>query len=136
VIEESMRLYPPAWVVGRRAIDDDELGGYRVARGTNILLPIFYLHRSSLYWQEPERFMPERFAPDKRNSIDKYVYFPFGAGPRMCIGNNFAMMEMQLILVVLYRRFRFRLQENFVAEPRALISLRPKNGMMMRVERR
>jgi len=136
VIEESMRLYPPAWVVGRRAIEDDELGDYRVPKGTNVLVPIFYLHRSPLYWQEPQRFMPERFAIDKKGAIDKYVYFPFGAGPRMCIGNNFAMLEMQLILVILYRRFRFRLQENFVVEARALLSLRPKNGVMMRVERR
>jgi len=136
VIEESLRLYPPAWVVGRRAIDDDELGNYRVPKGTNVLVPIFYLHRSELFWQEPQKFLPERFAPDKRSAIDKYVYFPFGAGPRMCIGNNFALMEMQLILVLLYRRFRFRLQNNFVVEPRALVSLRPKNGMMMRVERR
>jgi len=136
VIEESMRLYPPAWVVGRRAIDDDELGDYRVPRGTNVLIPIFFLHRSSLYWEQPERFMPERFAADKRSGIDKYVYFPFGAGPRMCIGNNFAMMEMQLILVLLYRRFRFRLPENFVVAPKALVSLRPANGMMMRVEKR
>ncbi|HSC40446.1 MAG TPA: cytochrome P450, partial [Chitinophagaceae bacterium] len=136
VIEESMRLYPPAWVVGRRAQEEDELGGYRVPKGTNILVPIFYLHRSSEYWDQPEQFKPERFAPEKRAGIDRYVYFPFGAGPRMCIGNNFAMMEMQLILVVLYRRFRFRLPENFAVKAKPLITLRPENGMMMRVERR
>ncbi|MBS1567316.1 MAG: cytochrome P450 [Bacteroidetes bacterium] len=136
VIEESMRLYPPAWVVGRRALEDDELGGYLVPRGTNILMPIFYLHRSEQYWSSPDQFMPERFAADRRGSIDKYVYFPFGAGPRMCIGNNFAMMEMQLILILLYRRFRFRLPAGFVPEPQALVSLRSKNGMPVRVERR
>jgi cytochrome P450 len=137
VIEEGMRLYPPAWVVGRRNAEDDELGGYHIAKGTNILIPILYLHRSVNYWgADAMEFKPERFAPEKRNSIDRFVYFPFGAGPRMCIGNNFAMLEMQIILISLYRRFTFRLKPDFPVETDALITLRPKHGLLMQVVRR
>lgn len=136
VIEESMRLFPPAWTVGRRANEDDEIGGYRIIKDTNVLIPIWYFHHSEKYWDEPMKFKPERFAPEKRNSIDRFVYFPFGGGPRLCIGNNFALLEMQIILIQLYRNFQFHLKENFVVNPRALITLRPENGMMMRVEKR
>lgn len=131
VIEESMRMFPPVWGVGRRAIEDDEIGGYRIEKQTNVLIPLIYLHRSPKYWEEPDKFRPERFAPEKRNSIDRYVYFPFGGGPRMCIGNNFAMLEMQLILITLYRRFRFKLQPGFKVEADPVITLRPKHGMMI-----
>ncbi len=133
VIDESMRLFPPAWIVGRRNTEEDEIGGYRIRKGTNVLMPIWYLHRSEKYWDEPLKFKPERFAPEKKNNIDRYVYFPFGGGPRLCIGNNFAIMEMQIILIKLYRNYKFRLQENFVVEPEPLITLRPKYGMMMKV---
>jgi cytochrome P450 len=105
VIEESMRIYPPAWSVGRRAIADDEIGEYHIEALTNVLIPIMYLHHSPRFWQEPERFMPERFAPETRMAIDRFVYLPFGGGPRFCIGNNFAMMEMQIILALICRSF-------------------------------
>jgi len=131
VIEESMRVYPPVWTVGRRAIEDDELGGYKIAKQTNVLVPIIYLHHSERFWEEPQKFLPERFAPDKRNGIDRFVYFPFGGGPRVCIGNNFAMLEMEIILITLYRKFTFKVKENFEVEPEPLVTLRPKYGMMM-----
>lgn len=136
VIEESMRIYPPAWSIGRRAIEDDELGGYRIAAGTNVLIPIIYFHHSEKYWEQPKLFKPERFAPEKRQDIDRFVYFPFGGGPRTCIGNSFALIEMQIILIKLYRHFRFKLKEGFKVETDPLITLRPKNGMVMYVERR
>ncbi len=136
VIDESLRLFPPAWVVGRRNYEDDEIGGYYVKKGTNVLLPIYYLHRSEKYWNDPLAFKPERFVPELKNNIDRYVYFPFGGGPRLCIGNNFSIMEMQIILIKLYREFTFRLKENFVVEPEPLITLRPKYGMMMKAVRR
>jgi cytochrome P450 len=136
VIEESMRLYPPAWSVGRRNIEDDEIGGYHIEKGTNVLVPLFLFHRSAKYWDEPMAFRPERFAPDKRNNIDRFVYMPFGGGPRLCIGNHFAMLEMQIILILLYRHFKFELQPGFVAEEDPLITLRPKNGMKMKVSKR
>jgi cytochrome P450 len=136
VIEESMRIYPPAWSVGRRNIEDDEIGGYKIAKNTNVLVPIMFFHHSEKYWEEPEKFIPERFSPEKRNQIDRYVYFPFGGGPRLCIGNNFAMMEMQIILIQFYRNFHFSLKEGFEPEPDPLITLRPKNGVLVKVEKR
>ncbi|HLP49418.1 MAG TPA: cytochrome P450 [Chitinophagales bacterium] len=136
VIDESMRLFPPAWVVGRRNYEDDEIGGYFIQKNTNVLVPIMYFHRSEKYWDEPLKFKPERFAPELRNSIDRFVYFPFGGGPRLCIGNNFAIMEMQIILIKLYRSYKFRLKPGFVVEPEPLITLRPKYGMVMKAEKR
>lgn len=136
VIDESMRLYPPAWSVGRRNYEEDEIGGYRIMKNTNVLIPIMYFHTSEKYWDEPKKFRPERFAPEVRNQIDRFVYFPFGGGPRFCIGNNFALLEMQIILITFYRNFRFRLKEGFIPEPEPLITLRPKAGMWMTVERR
>ena len=131
VIEESMRLFPPVWSVGRRTIEEDQIGEFRIEKHTNVLIPLIYLHRSENYWEEPEKFMPERFAPEKRNSIDRFVYFPFGGGPRLCIGNNFAMLEMQLIIIILYRRFRFQLKPGFKVEGEPVVTLRPRHGMMM-----
>ena len=137
VIEESMRMYPAVWSVGRKTIADDEIGGYRVRKNTNVLIPIIYFHRSPKFWDEPDKFKPERFTAEKRQAMDRFVYFPFGAGPRVCIGNNFALLEMQIILIILYRNFKFRLQENFEPVGDPLITLRPKNGlMMMYVEKR
>lgn len=133
VIDESMRLFPPAWMVGRRNNEEDEIGGYRILKDTNVLIPIWYLHHSEKYWDEPLKFKPERFSPEKKHNIDRYVYFPFGGGPRLCIGNNFAILEMQIILIKLYRNYRFSLKENFVVEPEPLITLRPRYGMMMKV---
>jgi cytochrome P450 len=136
VIEESMRIHPPVWMVGRRTIEEDEIGGYKIEKQTNVLLPIIYLHHTERFWEQPDKFKPERFAPEVRNNIDRFVYFPFGGGPRVCIGNNFAMLEMQVILITLYRQFRFKVKEGFMVEPDPLVTLRPKYGMMMRAERR
>jgi len=136
VIEEGMRIYPPAWSVGRRNYEEDEIGGYRIMKDTNVLIPIMYFHHSAKYWDEPAKFKPERFAPETRNQIDRFVYFPFGGGPRLCIGNNFAMMEMQIILIIFYRNFKFRCKPGFTPEPDPLITLRPKNGMEMKIEKR
>ncbi|MCW5909075.1 MAG: cytochrome P450 [Chitinophagales bacterium] len=136
VIDESLRLFPPAWMVGRRNYEDDEIGGYHIQKGTNVLMPIWYFHRSEKFWDEPLKFKPERFAPEKRNQIDRFVYFPFGGGPRLCIGNNFALLEMQIILISLYRKFRFELKPGFMVEPEPLITLRPKYGMVMKAVER
>ena len=136
VIDESMRIFPPAWIVGRRNIEEDQIGGYRIKKETNVLVPIMYFHRSEKYWDEPMKFKPERFAPELKHNINRYVYFPFGGGPRFCIGNNFAIMEMQIILIQLYRNYKFRLKPNFLVEPEPLITLRPKHGMVMKIEKR
>jgi cytochrome P450 len=95
-----------------------------------------YFHRSPRFWEDPMSFRPERFAPETRMSIDRFVYFPFGGGPRFCIGNNFAIMEMQIILITLYKEFRFRVQEGFKVEAEPLVTLKPKYGMMMVAEKR
>lgn len=136
VIDESLRIYPPAWSVGRRNYEEDEIGGYRILKNTNVLIPIMFFHTSEKFWDEPAKFKPERFAPEVRNQIDRFVYFPFGGGPRFCIGNNFALLEMQVILILFYRNFKFRLKENFTPEPEPLITLRPKHGMWMTIEKR
>ena len=136
VIDESMRIYPPAWSVGRRNIEEDEIGGYRIEKGTNVLIPIIYFHHSEKYWDEPMKFKPERFAPENKHNIDRFVYFPFGSGPRTCIGNNFALLEMQIILILFYRNLRFKLKDGFKVEMDPLITLRPKNGMVMEVQPR
>jgi cytochrome P450 len=136
VIEESMRMFPPVWSIGRRTIEEDEIGGYRIEKRTNVLIPLIYLQRTEKYWDEPDKFKPERFAPEKRNNIDRFVYFPFGGGPRLCIGNNLAMLEMQLIIIILYRRFKFALQPGFTVEAEPMVTLRPKYGMMMKAIRK
>jgi cytochrome P450 len=136
VIEEAMRIYPPAYSVSRRPLQDDEIGGYRVPKDTYIYIPIVNLHHDKRWWDEPDKFKPERFAPDKRNSIDRYVYFPFGGGPRICIGNNFALLEMQLVVILFYRHFRFRMKPGFAPAMEPLVTLKPKDGMLMEVETR
>jgi cytochrome P450 len=135
VIDESMRLYPPAYSVGRRTIEDDELGGYRIPKGTNVLVPIILYHRSPQFWKDPLKFDPDRFSPERKGEIDRFAYFPFGAGPRLCIGNNFALLEMEIVLITLYSKFKFRLKPGFVAEAEPLVTLKPRHGMMMKVER-
>jgi len=128
IIEESMRLYPPAWIIGRRPLTDDVIGGYRIEKDTNVLVPIFMLHRLPEFWEAPDQFKPERFAPGKK-APDRFVYLPFGAGPRLCIGNHFALMEMTVVLATFYRRHRLQLKPAYVAEPQPLVTLRPKDGL-------
>lgn len=133
VIEESLRLYPTIWSVGRRCGEDDEIGGHRIRKGMNIFVPIFHFHWSERYWPEPQRFDPDRFSAERRPPTEPMVYFPFGAGPRSCIGNHFAMQELIIMTAVFFRRFRFRLETGFTAELDPLITLRPKYGMRLRV---
>ncbi len=134
VINEGMRLYPPAWVIGRRAIKDDIVNGYSVKKGVNILLEIMLMHRSPDLWDNPEAFIPERFEAEKMKTYHKNQFMPFGAGPRMCIGNHFAMMEMQLILATIIKRFDFTLDENHKIELEPLITLRSKNGIRVNIK--
>lgn len=136
VIEESLRMYPSIWSIGRRCIEADEIGGYSIPVGMNMLVPIFHFHWSDRFWTEPQRFDPERFSPERRPSPEQMIYFPFGAGPRSCIGNHFALQELLILTVMLHRNFRFRLEPGFVVEPEPLITLRPKNGMRLLVTSR
>jgi cytochrome P450 len=107
VVEEGLRLYPPAWTITRHTLHNDTISGFEVKKGSSLFMDIFDLHRNPNLWENPMLFDPERFAPEKVKSRSKFNYLPFGAGPRICIGQQFALMEMQLILATLVKRFSF-----------------------------
>jgi cytochrome P450 len=136
VLDETLRLYPPAWVFGRKAVADDEIGGYFIPANSMIVLSPYITHRHPAFWQDPEVFDPERFAPERSASRPHFAYFPFGGGPRMCIGNYFALMEMQLILATVVQRYRLHLVPGHTVEPEALLSLRPRCGLPMLLQQR
>jgi cytochrome P450 len=131
VLAESMRLYPPAWGIGRYALEDVEIGGWTVPQKGLVLVSQWVTHRDARFWPDPLRFDPLRFTPDAKASRPKMAYFPFGGGPRTCIGESFAWMEGVLLLATLAQRWRFA-RGNEV-EPQALITLRPKTRMGMGV---
>lgn len=141
VFRESMRLYPPVWAIARKSMQDDEFDGYKIPAGHFVFMSQYAVHRHPVLWEEPEAFRPERFAPEKveaRKQIKdwRYLYFPFSRGQRQCIGDQFAMMEGLTILSILSRRFRFRLAQDAKIELEASITLRPKHGVPMYIERR
>jgi cytochrome P450 len=136
VIDESMRLYPPAWGFSRQALSDDELGGFHLPRGWLAFVIPYVLHRLPAFWKDPDAFDPDRFLPDRSSERPKFVYLPFGAGPRQCIGNHFALIEAHLIVATLAQRYRLHLVPGHRVEPWALITLRPRFGMPMIIERR
>jgi cytochrome P450 len=129
VLEEVLRLYPPAWGFSRLALKDDEIAGYRVPAGSIVYLIPFVLHRRPTLWPEAERFDPERFAPGREAGRHRFAYLPFGAGPRGCIGNQFAMVEAQLIVSAIAQRYRIDLLAGQRIRPEPLITLRPKPGI-------
>jgi cytochrome P450 len=136
VVEEAMRLYPPAYIWSRTVKEDDVIGGFRIPAGTSVDLSPYVTHRHPDFWERPDAFLPERFSPEASAQRPRYAYFPFSGGPRQCIGNNFAMMEAQLILATLARRFRPRRLPGHELVPEPLITLRPKGGLPMCLERR
>jgi cytochrome P450 len=137
VVAESMRLYPPAWAVGRLALEDHEAGGYLIPRGSLVLVSQYVMHRDPRFWPEPERFDPGRFTPEARSARPQFSYFPFGGGPRRCVGEGFAWMEAVLILATLARRWRLRLAPGADVRTEPRITLRPgKGGMRMKAEGR
>lgn len=136
IAKESMRLYPPAFGLGREALKECEIGGYRVPKGTQIFMFQWVTHRDARFFPEPEAFLPERWTEDFTNNLPKYAYFPFGGGPRLCIGNYFAMMEIVLLLATMGQRFRFRLANDHPVELLPAMSLRPKDGIRVVPEKR
>lgn len=137
IIKESMRLYPPAWVLnGRLALENVQLGSYTVPKGSTIFISPYVMHHLPQYFDEPETFMPERFTPEFEKSLPKYAYMPFGGGPRVCIGNAFAMMEAQLILAAMAQQFRLELATDEPVRYKAQITLTPENGIKMRLAAR
>jgi cytochrome P450 len=136
VVSESMRLYPPAWAIGRLAIEDHEVGGCRVPRGSLVLVSQYVMHRDPRFFPDPERFDPERWTPEAKSARPQFSYFPFGGGPRRCIGEGFAWMETVLLLATLARRWRLRPAPGAKVEARARITLRPKGPVPMIAGRR
>jgi cytochrome P450 len=135
VVEESLRLYPPAWIIGRRNIEPMQIDDFVIKTQTNILIPVFQLHRDERFWEEPDKFDPDRFRPEVRNQIDRFTYIPFGAGPRTCIGNHFALMEMQILLASIIRDFDFAVPEDYKLDLQPLITLRPKHPIPIKLKR-
>jgi cytochrome P450 len=136
VIDEAMRLRPPVWAVGRAAIEDDEVMGYRIPKGGNVMLSQWLAHRHPAFWENPERFEPERFSSERAAGRSRYAFFPFGGGPRMCIGNMFALTEAQLVLATVAQKYRLRMIENHPIELQPLVTLRPKYGVKVSLEPR
>ncbi|MBZ4418894.1 cytochrome P450 [Myxococcus sp. RHST-1-4] len=136
VVEEAMRLYPPAYIFSRAVKEDDVIGGFRIPGGTTVDLSPYVTHRHPGFWARPEEFLPERFSPEASAQRPRYAYFPFSGGPRQCIGNGFAMMEAQLILATVAQRFRPRRLPGHELTPEPLITLRPRGSLPMHLERR
>jgi enediyne biosynthesis protein E7 len=133
VLEEAMRLYPPVWILPRRALRDDEVGGYHVPAGADVLICPYLLHRHPRYWPEPDRFDPERFDPDVPSDRPRYAHIPFGAGPRFCVGNHLGMMEATFIISALMRDLRLEKAPGSHVRPEPMMSLRLGGGLPMLV---
>jgi cytochrome P450 len=136
VITESMRLYPPAWGMARVAIEDVEIGGYPIPKGCGVSLAQWVVHRDPRWFDAPEEFCPERWEGDLMKRLPRFAYFPFGGGPRQCIGNNFALMEATLLLATIAQRFRIRLVPGHPVVPMPSITLRPRYGIRGKLEAR
>jgi cytochrome P450 len=131
-----MRLYPPAWAMGRYAKNDFALGEYFLPARTTVLISQFITHRDAKFFPDPLRFAPHRFSAEGKARQPKFTYFPFGAGSRQCIGESFAWMEGVLILATIAQKWKLSLVPGHRVEPQPLITLRPKFGMRMRIEPR
>ena len=133
VVEEAMRLYPPVWGFVRQALVDDTIAGYRIDKGAIVNIMPYVTHRHPAFWNDPERFDPDRFTPERVRERPRFAYLPFSGGPRLCIGNEFALMEAQLVVAMTLQRYRMRLTaERPVVEPEVQLTLRPKGGLPMR----
>jgi cytochrome P450 len=136
VVTESMRLYPPAWLIGRRAIADYELGEYVVPARTILVMSPYVTQRDVRFYTDPERFDPDRWTPEFRATLPKFAYFPFGGGPRQCIGESFAWMELVLLVATIAQRWRLQLVPGHPVVPEPLVTLRTKHGVRMTVHQR
>jgi cytochrome P450 len=136
VLEESLRLYPPAWGFSRLALGDDEIRGYRVTKGSIVFVIPYVVHRRPNLWPDPDRFDPERFAPEHESARPRFAYIPFGGGPRGCIGNQFALLEAQLIVAAIAQRYRIELAPGQNIQPEPLITLRPTPGIRATLTKR
>jgi cytochrome P450 len=136
VIDESLRIYPPAWMFARTAITEDEICGYHIPAGAMIMLSPYATHRHSKYWEDPDRFDPERFSSEAAAARHKMAYFPFGGGPRLCIGKDFALVEAALILTMMIQKYVFHLVPGQQVKAQPIATLRPRPGVMMTISPR
>ncbi|HSR43272.1 MAG TPA: cytochrome P450, partial [Longimicrobiales bacterium] len=136
VFHESMRLYPPAWGIGREPLREVELGGYRIRKRTQIYLCPWVTHRDARFFPEPGRFLPDRWSKENGGGAERRAYFPFGGGPRNCVGAGFATMEASLVLARLLQRFCFRPVPGHPVDVQPAVTLRPRHGLRLRVGRR
>jgi enediyne biosynthesis protein E7 len=132
VLEEVMRLFPPVWILPRKAQGDDEVGGFRVPAGADVLICPYTLHRHPAFWPDPERFDPERFAAPA-SERPRYAYIPFGAGPRFCVGNNLGLLEATFVVAQLARELRLSKAPGYRVVPEPMLSLRVRGGLPMTV---
>jgi cytochrome P450 len=136
VIKESMRLYPPAWTTGREATEDVQIGDYLLKKGTNVLMAQWVVHRDPRFWPEADRFLPGRWDDEQTKQLPRCAYFPFGDGPRVCIGNNFAMMEAVLLMTTIAQRFRLELVPGQTLRLVPSVTMRPRDGVKVVVRKR
>jgi cytochrome P450 len=136
VVTESMRLYPPAWILGRRALAEYPIGGFVAPARSLVLMSPYIVQRDARYYAEPERFNPDRWTPEFRAALPKFAYFPFGSGPRQCIGESFAWMELVLLVAAIAQQWQLRVVPGHPVVPQPVITLRTKHGMRMIVTKR
>ncbi len=136
VVRESMRLYPPAWVISRRAAEDVQIGQYKLPVGSNVIVSPWVTHRDARFFPNPDAFDPDRWSPENEAALPKFAYFPFGGGPRSCVGNAFALMEAAVLLASVAQRFEISLVPGREVKPMPSITLRPANGVHVLLRRR
>jgi cytochrome P450 len=135
VLQESLRLYPPVWVIPRDAIKDDCIGGYRIPAGSTILLSPYLTHRHRDFWDNPEAFDPDRFLPERSKERPRHAYFPFGGGPRLCIAGDMATMEVLLIMVMIAQRYRLHLVSGHREEMECILDMVPRHHVRSTIHR-
>lgn len=133
ILDEALRLYPPAWGMSRKTVNADEIRGYAIPAGAELAVVQYVTHRHPDFWENPEQFDPERFTPERSAGRPHFAYFPFGGGPRLCIGNTFALMEAHLILAMMAQTYSPRLVPNQRVVPEPIITLRPRDGLLVTV---
>ena len=131
VLTESMRLYPPAWIIGRRALEDYTVGDYLIPARSIVVVSPYLVQRDARYFPDPDRFLPDRWTAEFKAELQPFAYFPFGGGARRCIGESFAWMELVLVVSTIAQRWRLRLVPGHPVVPQAVVTLRVKNGLKM-----
>jgi cytochrome P450 len=133
---EAMRVFPPAWIIPRECVADDEIAGHRIRKGSSVLIPIHALHHDARFWPEPEVFDPTRFLPENARRHHRCSYLPFGAGRRVCAGKAFAVIEGTIVTAIMSQRFTYELVPGHPVAPEATLTLRPRHGLPMIARRR